>query len=225
MRQHVETPGMGKRLCAVIASGLLAASTVGAPLAAFAVTPSTGSQTGTGVTDVTVQLIDSSTEHGGTTDSTNPDSDHDGLGDNLAFTVPASINFVAKADGTLIGPEAASTYIENESAFAIHASSFDVDAESPWTIVADATAVSTANAADFSFGPTDDVLNAASYLTKASVGNASKWNMAAKTDADATDRVQLNTSGHVNNVTQGIQSKTKIATIRTYVTPGAATSN
>ena len=225
MGKHVETPSIKQRAVAIVASGALALSAVGAPAVAFAVEASTGAQTGTGATEVTVQLIDADTEHGGTEDPTNPDENDDDLGDNIAFTVPSSINFVAKADGTLIGPSAANTYIENESVFAIHASSMKVDAEGGWTIVPDASASDGSDVADFTFGPTGDILNAANYLTKRDVGDASKWNMTAKkSDPSTTDRVQLNTAGHIANVEKEIKAKTKIATVHTYVKPGVATA-
>lgn len=218
MGTHVEAAGIGKRLAAIIASGALVVSTMGMPMTALA------TQTGSGATDVTITFADG--EFGGTeiTDpddpAYNPDTDGDGKGDNIAFTVPTAINFTTNASGVLTGPSAASTYIENESVFSIHVSSVDVDPESNWNVVESAADANEANAIDFQFGPKGDKLNAYDYLTKASVHDVSKWSMtSAKSAADAvSDRVQLVTSGNINNVSDSsMTGKEKVATIHTYV--------
>ena len=213
-----------ERVLGVLCSGALVVSVIAAPATAMALDPSVGSQSSSGTTDVTVQLRNGSAEVGGTEDPLNPDDDGDGYGDNIAVSYVSAINFVATSDGTLIGPDASVTCIENESPFPVYASSMQVDAESEWNVVEDATASSVKNAVDFQFGPEGDLLNASSYLTKAAVTRASKWNMTARVSGDAivSDRVQLESSGHVNNVSKDIAAKTKIASIHAYVKPGIA---
>ena len=228
--KHVETPNMRQRLCAIIAAGTLAASTMGAPLMAFAdpVNASAGSQTGSGATDVTVQMQTDAGEVGGNTDPDNPDGTDEGdYGDNIAFSVPASINFVAKPDGTLIGPDASATYIENHSAFEIRASSMKVTAEDDWNLVEDVSSVSDGNSVDFTFGPEGDELVAARYTTKGEVNEKGRWEMSyARTGASETaDRVQLKTAGHIARVDNDIKTRSKVATINTYVTQGKAPSS
>ena len=225
--KHVEIPSMKKRLCAVIAAGALAASTAGAPMLAFADPAAEPTQTGTGATSVYVQMPGSSDDIGGTEDTEhNPDGDGDGLGDNIAFTVPTAINFVAKANGDLIGPEAAATFIENESAFKIHASSMRVEADAAWNLVKDVngTGATAVNSVDFKFGPANDQLDASDYTAKTAVTDKTKWQMeyakAGETVKD--DRVELTTSGHIARVSNDIKQRSKIATIHTYVTQGAA---
>lgn len=228
---YVDVSRIGRRVGAVIASGALAASTMGAP-AAFAVEASAGDQTGTGSTDVTVQLASGADERGGTEHNTvgdpayNPDEDGDGLGDNIAFTVPAAINFVSDSQGRLTGPSAEATYIENESVFAIHASSMQVESQNGWNIVADASASGKANSIDFQVGPAADMLDAAAHLSKADVGKPSAWNMKSKQTGQGvtTDRVQMKTAGDISHVNQEIKSQTKVAKMHWYVTPGTATS-
>lgn len=227
------------RAAAAVMAGLMAVGTVAPATAAFAVnnTPSVGDQTGTGKTDLTMILEDVS-EHGGTEDPANPDTNpKDNLGDNLAFTVPTSINYVVQADGDLLGPSAGAAFIENRSNFKTHVSSVQVNNQgasgaSGFRFVADlasdtASQTPTANAVELHFGPADDQLNAASYTTKAAVHDATKWNMAATNGAHATgstreDEVQLTTSGKVARISADITSQTKFGEIHWYLTPGEA---
>ena len=67
-------------------------------------------------------------------------------------------------------------------------------------------------------------LDAVDYLTKAVVNDPTQWNMSSKkTDADdVSDRVQMKTSGDIANVDKNVKEKTKVATLRWYVTPGTA---
>ena len=210
---------VGSRLAALVSAGTLAACMAGAPLA-FAAEPSAGAQTGTGTTSVNIQLADPG-EHSGTDDPTNPDGpDPNDLGDNIAFTVPSEINFVANANGELTGPSAEQTYIENESVFPIHGSSLEVVASGGWNIIDDGAEASAANSIDFQVGPTKDMLDAFDYTTKAAVSDPSAWNMAAGAKSGIADRVQMESAGNIYNVDQDIIDKTKVAEMHWYVTPG-----
>ena len=79
-----------------LAVSLVVAAAVAAPTLAFA--NSTTSQS----TDVTVQSVTPSTS------------------DNLSFSVPTQIPFVAKADGTMLSASAENLKIQNKSVFPIH---------------------------------------------------------------------------------------------------------
>lgn len=221
-----------------VMAGLLAVGMAASPLAPAvalaANSASTGAQTGSGQTDLTMILKDTD-EHGGTAEPEfledgvtpnplyNPDADGDGLGDNLAFTVPTAINYVVDADGTMTGPTNAT--IQNRSVMGINVSSVDVDEETPFTIVADATASSTDNSVDLQFGPASDQLNAADYLTKTDVNDASKWEMGAEGAADAN--LGIETDGHVSHVAKDITQQSKFGTIKWYLkaTQGVIKSN
>ena len=212
------------RVAALIAAGALGASLVAVPLA-FAedgvYVPSAGAQTGTGTTDVTVILRDTR-EHSGTDDPNNQSADNDGLGDQIAFTVPSEINFVADSEGNLTGPSAEAPYIENESAVAIHASSLQVDSANGWTIIADGAQATAANSVDFQVGPAADMLDAYDYTSKAPVSKPYEWNMAAATSTGTADRVELSSTGGIHAVSQDLTTKTKVAEMHWYVTPGTA---
>ena len=213
-------------MLALVTSGMIATSAFAMPAMAMAVEPSgeNDGTNGTGLTDVTVQLDVSDSEFGGTSEPSdsdyyNPDEDNDGYGDNIAFSVPTSINFVSDVKGVLTGPSASATYIQNHSAFSIHASSFKVDAENGWNIVDDGTSPEADNSVDFQFGPEAAQIDAYDYLTKTAVPGASaaSWNMAAN-----NGKVELTTSGNIFNVQKDITEQSKFATIHTYVTAGNA---
>lgn len=193
--------------------------------------PSIGAQTGSGQTDLTM-IMRNTGEYGGTAEPEknadgsdnplyNPDSDGDGLGDNLAFTVPSSINYVVNADGSLIAPSEGVAYIENKSAFATHVSSMDVDPVAGFNFVADAEQSDANNSVDLQVGPAVDMLQASEYLEKKDVNDAIKWGMDAKGAADAS-KVLLKSDGDVSHITKDITEQTKFGTIKWYVTPGAA---
>lgn len=237
----------GKKAAAAVMAGLMAVTAIAPASIAIADTiePSVGKesdpngnhQTGTGVTDITVQYKQTGEDIGGTEDTTNnPDtSPQDGLGDNIAFTVPTAINFVSDAQGNLTGPSAEAAYIKNESMFSIHASAFKTDTANGWTIVDDDTTTTTQNAIDFQFGPKADKagnIDAYDYQTKTKISAVMEdapyvedWNMASKATTGTADRVQLNTSGNIHNVSQDITQQTKVAQIHTYVSAGNATAS
>lgn len=73
-----------------------------------------------GTTDLTVVLASS--------------GDVNGSDENVTFTVPTSINFVMKADGTLVAPSPSAVYIENESAFSISAPGFSYEPDTGWNL-------------------------------------------------------------------------------------------
>ena len=206
----------GSKVLALLATGVLAGTAGIMPATANA------AQTGTGNTSLTIQLDASANrELGGTSDTNNPDANGDGLGDNLAFTVPIEMNFAANAAGVLTGPSAEATYIENESVMQMYVSSVLVGASQGWNIVENAASSDCMNAISVDFGPTQDTLHAADYLSKAPVGDATKWQMATAGEGTA-DRVQIESAGTVKNLDKQINEKTAFGTIAWYVMPGAA---
>ena len=212
--------------------------------------PSAGNQTGSGATDLTMILEDVG-ERGGTVEPPvipvepgtgtvdedgnpdengdfdpnpdyNPDKDDDGLGDNLAFTVPSSINFVVAADGSMSGPSNA--FIENRSAFPIHASSLKVIEEEGWNIVEDAASSSADNSVDVQMGPANALQNLSDFKeAKKGVSGGSAWNMAStdSTEGSGNDTLTLSVQGDASHVTKDITSKQKFGEVRWYMTPGA----
>ena len=99
-----------------LAVSLVMATAAATPALAFA--DGTTSQS----TDVTIQSVTPA-----------PD------GDNLSFSVPTQIPFVAKADGTMLAPSADTLQIQNKSVFPIHVVNMAVTEQSPFKLVADVT--------------------------------------------------------------------------------------
>lgn len=221
-KAHQGKVSFGRRVAAIATMAALA-SAMSSPAAFADNTASAGDQTGTGQTDLIVRLSKTG-EYGGTAAqgvNANPDENHDGVGDNLAFTVPASISFVASTDGALTGPSPSAARIENRSAYAIHVSSLDVDPAEKWSIVDDVSTSTNENAVDLQIGPRGDMLNIADYLSKKAVGTASAWNMESVGTADRNS-VPLETSGAIGNVAADIASDQTIGAITWYVTAGRA---
>lgn len=181
-------------------------------------------QTGSGNTSLVLHLQHTG-EYGGTKATgteANPDLDGDGLGDNLAFTVPTRIDFIATSDGTLTGPNADVVYIENESTYSVHVSSLKVSALNRWNIVEDVRESSLENSVDFLVGPSEDKLNGAVYLQKTDVAHPQQWNMGPRKNDETSDRVQLEFTGHINNVTFDLSQEVAFGQIEWYVTPGVS---
>ena len=176
----------------VLAVSLVMATAIATPVLAFA-----DGTTSTKSTEVTIQSV-------------TPDPD----GDNLSFSVPTQIPFVAKADGTMLAPSADTLQIQNKSVFPIHVVNMAVTEQSPFKLVADVTVGTTANAFQFTVNglqaavPVDTSVNAA-------------WNMGYANSAN--DKISLDiTDAKIARVTADISTPQKAATITWTVASGAA---
>lgn len=143
---------------------------------------------------------------------------------NLKFRVPTVIPFVADYDGTLQGPSAETTYIENLSAFAIKVTNVKVNAENGWSHTEDLTAQD--NSVSWAIGPSDYMVSASGATSEAgiSISNAS-WNMSYGGAASDADKIFLATGGEVQKVTKDISSAVQIGTVTFTVAPGIHASD
>lgn len=211
---NVKALSLKQRTAAIIAAGALAASTMFAPMA-FATTNS-ASATGPdsdGTTDLYVQIQ-------------NPD---EALAHNFSVTVPATINYVAAADGTLTGPNgAAAMNLDNNSLYPVYASHLKAAAATGWNVVGDAANSNDRNAISVSIGTSDEQISIANALTgdKGYQMTKTSWNMQGNGAASDADKVVLSTTnGKINNVDTEIANAQKFATLTWYVTPGALTAS
>lgn len=196
-----------------VMAGLLMAT----PCLAFAADAS--NQTGTGQSNL-VMTVENPSEYGGTEDPSNPpidSSDPDSPGSNLSFTVPSVMNYVVKADGSLIGPSGDVAHVTNLSAFATHVSSLDVDSEPLFNIVRDATVSTVDNSVDFTVGPNGDALQAVDYLVKKGVNDPTKWNMTAAQSQSQSDELPVQSSGHVSHLTLGTSASSSTVDIPSQI--------
>lgn len=180
-----------KTRVSALALSLVVAAAIATPALAFA--DGTTSQS----TDVTIQYV-------------TPDPG----GDNLSFSVPTKIPFVAKADGTMLNASAEKLQIQNKSVFPIHVVNMTVTAQSPFKLVADVATGTDANAFQFTINDT----KAASFAnTSADVA----WNMGYA--GSSTDKISLDiTDAKIARVTTDITTPKQAATITWTVASGAA---
>lgn len=180
-----------KTRVSALALSLVVAAAAATPALAFA--DGTTSQS----TEVTIQ-------------SATPDPS----GDNLSFSAPTQIPFVAKANGTMLAPSADTLQIQNKSVFPIHVVNMAVTEQSPFKLVADVMAGTAANAFQF----TVNGLQAdASVDTSANTA----WNMGYADSAN--NKISLDiTDAKIARVTTDITTPQKAATITWTVASGAA---
>lgn len=147
--------------------------------------------------------------------------------DNIMFKAPTVIPFVAKADGTLQGPSADATTIDNLSAYGIHVTNMKIEAKNDWNIVADAKTGTAQNSIDFKVGPAKALQDAHAATQEAGLNLSANtsFNMGYQGIADGTDKLKLQTSGNVARVTRDIFHPTgegdQVASITWTVEPGA----
>lgn len=174
-----------------LAVSLVMATAIATP--AFAFADGTSAQS----TDVTIQSV--TPEPGG---------------DDLSFSVPTQIPFVAKADGTMLAPSADALQIQNKSVFPIHVVNMAVAEQSPFKLVADVTVGTDANAFQF----TVNGLQAASSVDTSALA---AWNMGFA--GSANDAISLDiTNAQIARVTADISTAQKAATVTWTVASGAA---
>lgn len=177
-----------------LAVSLVMATAIATPALAFA-----DGTTSTKSTKVTIQYV--TPEPGG---------------DNLSFSVPTQIPFVAKANGTMLVASADDLKIQNLSVFPIHVMNMAVVEESPFKLVPDVEKSTDANAFQFKVNG----LQAAAF---ADTSTNTAWNMGYAGSANDNDAISLNiTDAKIARVTTDITRPQKAATITWTVASGAA---
>ena len=177
---------------------LAVTAAAGATLATLSPMPAIAAEGNTGNTKVTVQADDS----------------------NLRFKVPTVIPFVAASDGTLTGPTADATRIENLSAYGLKVTNVKVTSNNGWNHTEDISAAD--DSIDWSLGPTGAPVRAAAAATDNGIDITSpQWNMTYQSDAVETDDIKLETSGTVGRVATDISSPVHIGTVTFTLAPGA----
>lgn len=137
----------------------------------------------------------------------------------LIWTAPTAINFVANADGTLVGPDADATQITNGSAFPIHITDVSVAAENGWNIVESVDANTTDNdVLNFELAVGGSTVKASEALSGKDVSTLAAYNMAAK--GVTGDALDITSTGKVARLTQDIQTAKKAATVTWTVAVG-----
>ncbi len=174
-----------------LAVSLVMATAIATPALAFA--DGTTSQS----TEVTIQSV-------------TPDPG----GDNLSFSVPTKIPFVAKADGTMLVASAENLQIQNKSVFPIHVVNMAVTEQSPFKLVANVATGTDANAFQFT-------INGTKAAPSVNTSDDVAWNMGHA--GSETDTISLvTTDAEIARVTTDITTPKKAAAITWTVASGAA---
>ena len=185
------------RRCTACACALSASAALLAPGAAFAAFSDDGDKN---TTEVTVAAADG----------------------NLEFTVPTVIAFAAMPDGKLQAANPENLVIENRSIFAIHVTNMAVSAESPWTLVENATASSANNSISFKVGPNmyEQSAYAASTTGGIDLSSSAAWDMGFANSESSS--LELNAAGNISNTTQdlSLDGGVKAATITWTIEAG-----
>ena len=129
--------------------------------------------------------------------------------DKLIVKAPTQINMLVQADGSLTGPSAAATQLENGSAFGIHVSNIKTTAQNGFALESSATANDSVSL-DLKPG-SGTAVNAASCLSGKAITGTADWNMTkAGTDGKTID---LGTSGKLSNITKDLAANQQFAQI------------
>ena len=180
-----------------LAVSLATAAAVATPTLAFANDNGTTNGTTSQSTEVTIQSVNPSPS-----------------GDNLSFSVPTQIPFVAKADGTMLSASEESLEIQNKSAFPIHVVNMAVAEQSPFKLVADVSTGTDANAFQFT-------INGTKAAASVDTSSEAAWDMGY--EGSATGTIPLKTTdAKIARVTTDISKPQKAAAITWTVASGAA---
>ena len=147
-------------------------------------------------------------EYTGTITPINPDDNVDGLGDNLSFSVPTSVNFVLDRDGSLTAPTNAA--IENHSGSGLLVTSAKAEEQGGFALVEEISETG-GNQAAIKFGAGTANLSASDYLTKKALSGAA-WHAAA------AGSVGLSFEGRVKTDGVDVARVTPFGRITWYVT-------
>lgn len=192
------------RPLAAVCAGLALAGSLAAPVTALAEDNSQSS-----VTEVTI------------VSATNDGEGKTQQDENLRWSVPTQIAFAAKADGTLVGPDATSTQIKNLSAFPIHVKGFEAEQVNPFNLVSDVTKGDAANAFQFSMSADGGTTKVDAATGSADLG--SEWNMGYQ--GGGTDTLSVTTSdGRIARVNADLSQAQRAATITWTVASGQKAS-
>ena len=148
---------------------------------------------------------------------------------NITVSMPTTINYVARADGTLIAPSASALAFTNLSDWEVRVSSVKVTPADGWGIADNPAAAAAAdpngnNYVSLTMGPEDDQLNLADYInTPSPVTNNIAWTMAMPAKNEDLSTVNILTTGTVANVDALTAQSETIATTEWYLAADTTT--
>lgn len=127
----------------------------------------------------------------------------------LIVSAPTQINMIVQADGTLTGPSAAATQLQNGSVFGVHVKNIKATAENSFAFEETAA---TSDSVSMNITPANGTaVNLASCLNGGKDVADSDWNLTKKDTDGAT--IDLTTGGTLSNVTKDLSTNQQFGTI------------
>lgn len=127
----------------------------------------------------------------------------------LIVSAPTQINMIVQADGTLTGPSAAATQLQNGSVFGVHVKNIKATAENSFALEETAA---TSDSVSMNITPANGTaVNLASCLNGGKDVADSDWNLTKKGTDGAT--IDLTTGGTLSNVTKDLSTNQQFGTI------------
>ena len=139
----------------------------------------------------------------------------------LTVTLPGTLNYKIRADGTLIGPSSEALKIVNgTNGVEIRVVSVKATAGSGVTLVQDSSSSSATNALEFSIGPSSEKVNLANATNGSgyTVTDEVAWTMAAPDMNESLSEIQLEATGSIANFDPAaMRTQTQAASIDWYL--------
>lgn len=127
----------------------------------------------------------------------------------LTVSAPTQINMIVQADGTLTGPSAAATQLQNGSVFGVHVKNIKATAENSFAF--EETAAKS-DSVSMNITPANGTaVNLASCLNGGKDVADSDWNLTKKGTDGAT--IDFTTGGTLSNVTKDLSTNQQFGTI------------
>jgi len=150
---------------------------------------------------------------------------------NITVAMPTTINYVARADGSLIAPSSSVLTLANLSNWEVRVSSVKVTPAEGWGIATNADAAAAAdpngnNYISLTMGPEDDQLDLADYVSASTplpVNNDIAWTMAMPAQNEDLSSIEMLTVGHVADVDALTAQSETVATTEWYLAADTTT--
>ena len=138
--------------------------------------------------------------------------------DKLIVAAPTQINMIVQADGTLTGPSAAATQLQNGSAFGVHVKNIKATAKNGFALEQTAAAN---DSVSMTITPRTDKATAVNLASCLDGGlNVSDGNWTLTKKGTEADTIHLFTGGTLSNITKDLSANQQFGTIDWTFAPG-----
>lgn len=194
----METHITKQRVAQAFATALLGAAVVSAAALGGPVNQAEAAQTTTGTASTNATMSTSASK--------------------IIASVPTTIAFSVNGDGTMTGPTAASTLIQNDSVFGIHVSKIATTAANGFTLSTDISKATAENSVQVSITPASGTAIQLASTTSGIAPTKAEWDMSYSGNGSST--IALTSSGKASKITKDLSSQVSFATINWTFAPG-----